>query len=180
MSTTTAPMTADEFLTLPDFEEQRVELFDGEVVDMPSGGPAHETAKANLIEILVPWLVQHRAGKVFVESAYRLDDQTVQAPDLSVLGSERLKRDTNELLRGAPDLAIEVVSSETANRLQTKIRLYLKHGSKAVWAIFLEVRTIQIHHPNGHAETLEQDQILEDSDALPGFSTPVSAIFEGL
>jgi hypothetical protein len=39
---------------------------------------------------------------------------------------------------------------------------------------------VQINHPNGHSETLEQDQILEDPDALPGFSTPVSAIFEGL
>ena len=58
-------MTADEFLTLPDIEEQRVELFDGEVVDMPSGGPNHERAKANLNEILVAWLVQHKAGKVF-------------------------------------------------------------------------------------------------------------------
>jgi hypothetical protein len=67
------------------------------------------------------------------------------------------------------DLAVEVVSSETANRLQTQINLYFKHGSQ-----------IQINHPNGHGETLEQDQILEDPSVLPGFSTPVSAIFEGL
>ena len=180
MSTTTAPLTADEFLRLLDTEEQRVELIHGEVVDMPSGGPAHERVKANLNEILVPWLKQHRAGKVYAESAYRLDDHLVLVPDLSVLNNERLNRKIEVQLRDAPDLAIEVVSSETADRLQTKIRLYFKHGSKGVWSVFLGSRTIQINHANGRIDTLEQDQILQDPDALPGFSTPVSAIFEGL
>jgi Uma2 family endonuclease len=180
MSTTTAPLTVEEFLRLPDIEDRRVELIDGEVVDMPSGGPAHETAKSNLNEILVAWLLQHRVGKVFNESGYRLDDHTSLVPDLSVLGSERLKLSIEERFRGAPDLAVEIVSSETANRLQTKINLYFEHGSKAVWSVFLEARTIHVSHPNGRTDTLKQDQILEDPDALPGFSTPVSAIFEGL
>ncbi|MGA3043132.1 MAG: Uma2 family endonuclease, partial [Bryobacteraceae bacterium] len=173
-------LTADEFVRLLDTEEQRVELFDGEVVDMPSGGPNHEQAKSNLNEILVVWLLQHRAGKVYNESAYRLDDRIVQVPDLSVLGSERLKRNIEDRFRGAPDLAVEVVASETAERLQTKIRLYFKHGSKGVWSVFPGSRIVQINHPNGRAETLEQDQILEDGEALPGFTAPVSAIFEGL
>lgn len=180
MSTTTAPLTADEFFNLPDIEEQRVELIDGEVVDMPSGGPVHERAKANLNRILDRWLDQQGVGLVYNESAYRLDDRIVQVPDLSVLGNERLKRKIEEQLRGAPDLAIEIVSSETAERLHTKIRLYFKYGSKGVWSVFPGSRIVQINHPNGRIDTLEQDQILEDPDALPGFSTPVGAIFEGL
>jgi len=179
MSTTTAPLTVDEFFNLPDIEEQRVELIDGEVVEMPSGGPAHEQVKANLIRILDRRLDRHGAGLVYVESAYRLDDRTVLVPDLSVLGSERLKRSIEERFCGAPDLAIEVASSETADRLHSKIGLYLKHGSKSVWSIFLGPRTVQINHPNDTA-TVQHDQILEDPDVLPGFSTPVSAIFEGL
>ncbi|HXM44806.1 MAG TPA: Uma2 family endonuclease [Bryobacteraceae bacterium] len=180
MSTATAPMTADEFLKLLDTEEQRVELIDGEVVDMPGGGPNHEAVKANLNEILVAWLLQRRVGKVHVESAYRLDDRIVQVPDLSVLGSERVKLSIEERFRGAPDLAVEVVSSETAERLQAKIRLYFKHGSKGVWSVFPVSRIVHVNHPNGHIDTLEQDQMLEDPGALPGFSAPISAIFEGL
>ncbi|MGC9947741.1 MAG: Uma2 family endonuclease [Bryobacteraceae bacterium] len=180
MSTTTAPLTVDEFFNLPDIEEQRVELLDGEVVDVPGGGPAHEQVKANLNRLLDRWLDRQGAGLVYNESAYRLDDRIVQVPDLSVLSTERLKVGIDERFRGAPDVAIEVVSSETADRLQTKIRLYFKHGSKSVWSIFPGSRLVQINHPNGHAETLEQDRILEDPAALPGFSAPVSAIFEGL
>jgi Uma2 family endonuclease len=148
------------------------------MVDMPSGGPAHELVKSNLNEMLAVWCFQQRAGKVFV-AAYRLDERTMLVPDLSVLNIERTRRGS-DLLRGAPDLAIEVVSSETADRLQTKIRLYFKHGSKGVWSVFPGSRIVQVNHPNGRSDTFEQDQILEDQDALPAFSTPVSAIFEGL
>jgi len=180
MSTTIAPLTVDEFLTLPDIEEKRVELIDGEVVDMPSGGPAHETVKSNLIEILAPWAKLHRVGKVYAESGYRLYERTDLVPDLSVLGSERLKQRIEERFRGAPDLAVEVVSSETAARLKTKIELYLEHGSKAVWVVYPEARLVEIHSASGQVTKFKQDQILEDPDVLPGFSTPVGAIFEGL
>jgi Uma2 family endonuclease len=180
MSTTTAPMTVDEFYKLLESAEQRLELIDGEVVEMPSGGPTHERVKANLNRVLARWLDQNGSGLVYNESTYRLDEDISLAPDVSVLNSERLKWNIDEQLRGAPDLAIEVVSSETAERLQTKIRLYFKHGSKGVWSVFPRSRIVQINHPNGRIDTLEQDQNLEDSDVLPGFSTPVSAIFEGL
>ena len=72
------------------------------------------------------------------------------------------------------------MSSETADRLHNKVRMYFKHGSQGVWSIFPGSRSIQVNHPDGRIDTLEQDQILEDPAALPGFSTPVSAIFEGL
>ena len=180
MSTTTAPMTVDEFYKLLESAEQRLELIDGEVVEMPSGGPTHERVKANLNRVLARWLDQNGSGLVYNESTYRLDEDISLAPDVSVLNSERLKWNIDEQLRGAPDLAIEVVSSETAERLQTKIRLYFKHGSKGVWSVFPRSRIVQINHPNGRIDTLEQDQNLEDSDVLPGFSTPVSAIFHGL
>jgi Uma2 family endonuclease len=173
-------MTVDEFLKLRDVEERRVELIQGEVVDMPSGGPVHERVKSNLTEILVVWLSQHRFGMLFAETGYRVDDHDSLIPDLSVLSSDRVNGKLQDLLRGAPDLAIEIVSSETAARLRTKIRLYLKHGGKAVWAVYPDERVIDLHSANGQITKLEQDQVLEDNDALPGFSTPVNAIFKGL
>jgi Uma2 family endonuclease len=166
---------------LPEIEGEKKELIHGEVADVPLGDePAHEHAKANLIAILVVCLHEHRDGQVFAGSPYILDDYNCLAPDISVLNSERLKRGIDDLFCGAPDLAIEVVSSDLAERLHTKIRLYLKQGSKAVWVVYPEQRIIQIHSPNGDGVTLEQDQVLEGRNALPGFSTPVSALFEGL
>jgi hypothetical protein len=37
----------------------------------------------------------------------------------------------------------------------------------------------QINHPDGRIDTLEQDQLLEYPDALPGFSVPMALVFEG-
>ena len=181
MAATTALMTVDEFLKLPDIEEQRVELIQGAVTPMAGAGLVHEFVKGNLNEILTLWLSQRRIGRLFVETSYRVDEHDSLIPDLSVLSNDRLPVPvTNDLPRGAPELAIEVVSSESAARLRTKIDLYLKHGGKAVWVVYPEQRVIEIHNANGQIRKLEQNQILEDHDALPGFTTPVSAIFKGL
>ena len=174
-------MTVDEFLKLPDIEEQRVELIQGEVIPMAGAGLVHELVKANFIRILAAWLDRHTSGTIFAETSYQVEEHDCLIPDLSVLSNERIPVPvTNDLPRGAPDLAIEVVSSETAARLRTKIDLYLRHGSKAVWAVYPEQRVIEIHSANGQIIKLEQDQVLEDHDALPGFSTSLSAIFKGL
>jgi Uma2 family endonuclease len=180
MGTTTAVVTVDEFLKLPETEGERIELIQGEVICMASAGYAHERVKANTNRLLVPWLIQNPIGLVFIETAYRLDEHNAPIPDVSMVANDRLLPGMQGLINGAPDLAIEVVSSETATHLQGKIRLYLKHGSKAVWVVYPEHRMIEIYNANGQMRTLEQDQILEDRDVLPGFSVPVSAIFEGL
>jgi Uma2 family endonuclease len=179
MSTTTAPMTIEEFLKLPEVEGEKMELIHGEVVSIAYAGFVHERVKSNINKILVVWLDRHPFGQVFLETTYRTEGDAL-APDLSVLRNDRLTPVTKDLPLGAPDLAIEVVSSETTARLRTKIRLYLKYGSKAVWVVYPDERLVEIHSASGQVTILEQGQILEDPDALPGFSAPVAAIFEGL
>jgi Uma2 family endonuclease len=179
MSTTATPMTVDEFLKLPEVEGGKMELIHGEVVSMANAGFVHESVKSNLIDVLSAWLRQHRIGKLYAETAYRLGSDAL-APGLSVLRNERHTPVTRDLPLGAPDLAIEVVSSETAARLRTKIRLYFEYGCKAVWIVYPEERLIGVHRAIDQVTILGQDQILEDLSVLPGFSTPVNAIFEGL
>ncbi|HXM44807.1 MAG TPA: Uma2 family endonuclease [Bryobacteraceae bacterium] len=140
----------------------------------------HEHTKANLIAILVVWLHESRDGQVFASSPFILDDYNCLAPDIGVLTGERLKRGIDNLFRGAPHLAVEVVSRETARRLRAKIGLYLKYGSKAVWVVYPDQRLIEVHWVSDQVTILGQDQILKGHDALPGFSTPVRKIFAGL
>jgi Uma2 family endonuclease len=87
---------------------------------------------------------------------------------------------TTDWLQGGPGIAVEVVSSETAARLEKKIDLYLAHGSKSVWVVFPEHRVVRIFDASNRSTKFEQNQTLEDPSVLPGFSTPVSAIFEGI
>lgn len=179
MAATTTPMTVEEFLRLPDVEGERLELIHGEVISMPMSGQPHEIVKKNLIKILVLWLAQNSPAEVFVEAGYRLDENDALIPDLSVLFPGRLIPGGAGAIRGAPELAIEVVSSETADRLEEKIELYLSHGSKSVWVVYPKTRTIRIFDPEGGAHRFERDESLIDP-LLPGFSVPTSAIFQGV
>lgn len=57
---------------------------------MPVSGQPHEVTKSNLVRLLVPWLVQNPALRVFIETAYQLDDHTCLIPDISLLASARI------------------------------------------------------------------------------------------
>jgi Uma2 family endonuclease len=180
MGATTTMVTVREFLQLPELDGQRMQLIGGEVVTMSYGGYPHEIAKSNLIEILAVWLAANRIGKLFSETMFTLNDHNSPIPDVSVVSLGRVQPGNTGHLQGAPDIAIEVVSSETAATLERKIDLYLAHGGKSVWVVFPQYRVIRIFGPDGLSRKFEQHQTLEDPIALPGFSTPVSAIFEGI
>jgi Uma2 family endonuclease len=179
MAAVTTPMTVEEFLRLPEVEGERLELIHGEVISMSMSGQPHEIVKKNLNKTLVLWLAQSSQGDVFVEAGYRLDEHDALIPDLSVLFPGRLTPGGRGVIRGAPELAVEVVSSETADRLEEKIELYLEHGSKSVWVVYPKTRTVRIFDIQGGARRFERDEPLVDP-LLPGFSVPTAAIFEGV
>ena len=180
MGTTTTLVTVQEFLQLPEPEGQRIELIGGEVVSMPRAGYPHEVTKSNLIQILAVWIAQNRNWKLFSETAFRLDDYNSPIPDVSVVLRSRIQPGTKGIIHGAPEVAIEVVSSETAANLESKIELYLAHGSKSVWVAFPEHRSIRIFDATRRSKKFEQSQMFEDPDVLQGFQVPVAAIFEGV
>jgi Uma2 family endonuclease len=180
MGATTTLVTVREFLQLPEPEGERMELIGGEVVTMGYGKAPHEIVKKNLVRILVVWLAQNPIGELFAETMFQLDDYNSLIPDLSVVFPGHVAPGTTDWLQGAPEIAIEVVSSETAARLERKIDLYLTHGSKSVWAVFPEHRVVRIFDAANRSTKFEQSQTLEDPNVLPGFSVAVSAIFEGI
>src|SRR5260370_30064470 len=180
MGATTTLVTVREFLELPEPEGQRMELIGGEVVTMGRGGIPHEVTKSTIIQILAVWLAQNPVGVLFSESMFQLDEQNCLIPDVSVLRPGHIPRGGTGSIQGAPQIAIEVVSSEAAVHLESKIELYLAHGSKSVWVVFPEQRIIRIFDASGQSRKFEQGQTLEDADALPGFRGPVAPIFQDL
>jgi Uma2 family endonuclease len=179
MAATTTLITVEEFLKLPEVEGERLELINGEVISMPLSGQPHEVTKSNLLMLLAPWAVQNRTLRVFCEAACQLDNRDCLIPDISLVASSRIVPGARGVFQGAPELAIEVVSSEPAARLEDKIELYLSHGSKSVWVVYPNKRTVRVFDVNGAAKLFASDQSLVDP-VLLGFSIPTSAIFEGV
>jgi Uma2 family endonuclease len=180
MGATTTLVTVPEFLQLPEPEGQRIELIGGEVISMPRAGYPHEVTKSNLIMLLAPWAVQNPGLRVGSEMAYQLDDQNCLIPDVSLFASSRIVPGTTGVFQKSPELAIEVVSSESAAYLESKIELYFAHGSKSVWVVYPQQRIVRVFDPAGGAKRFEHDQSLIDPTVLPGFGVPTSAIFEGV
>jgi Uma2 family endonuclease len=178
MGTTTTLLTVQEFLALPESDDQRRELIGGEIFSMGHGGWPHECVKSNINRLLLAWLLQNRLGRVLVETGFQIGEPEFLIPDLSYVSNALALRGTKGQIEGAPDLAIEVVSSEPAARLLKKVGLYLSHGAKSVWVVYPEEQTVWIYS-SGHATEFQRDQMLEDP-ALPGFRAPVSEIFEGI
>jgi Uma2 family endonuclease len=178
MGTTTTLVTVQEFLQMPESEDTRMELIGGEVVAMPMSGQPHEVTKSNVIRVVTAWLLQNPMLKVFCEAAYQLDDRNCLIPDISLIVSGRIVPGSIGVFQSAPEVAIEVVSSEPAARLERKIKLYLAHGSKSVWAIYPLERMVRIEDASGGLRKFLDGRPLVDPN-LPGFRISTSAIFEG-
>ncbi len=125
------------------FEDQRVELIDGLILDMSPKSPAHE----NAIEWLNDWLV-HRVDRnryrVRVAASVRLATSEPE-PDLAVVDRDR-PRDRHPL---AAHLVIEVALSSRERDLTIKPRLYAA-AVVEYWVLDLERREMVVHRdPRG-------------------------------
>lgn len=178
-------MTAEEFLHHPELDG-KAELVRGELrVTPPAGGP-HGVAAANLVFALGVHARQGGLGRVFGDGVgYELLrlPHTVRVPDASFVRAERLP--TNGigpgLLRLAPDLAIEVLSpSETASDLQEKLDDYKVAGTPLVWVVDPVRRTVMIVAIDAPVRWLHEEDTLDGGEVLPGFTSPVAEMFDGI
>lgn len=180
----TALLTSEQYLALPDeFDENgnhvKDELIAGEVVKVPPGSQLHNLIKINIVKALMAYELAHpkSAHKVLSEMPFVVTAHDIFVPDTSVILKSRLNPRKNKYITGAPEIAIEVVSPrDKVVRLKHKIDTYLTNGSKSVWVVFPDTRSVMVHTLESVRE-LKGGQTIQDP-LLPGFSTPVSAFFE--
>jgi Uma2 family endonuclease len=170
-------LTLEQFERLPD-DGMRHELDEGELISLPPPSALHAKIQIKTGHLLISFVEERSLGTVLGETGYRLTAGTVRAPDVSFIRAERAAGlDLNDRLLCSPDLAIEIISpSETAAGIAHKVRQYL-HAGALVWVLYPKDRTIHVFEPNKSARVLEEDDILECPNLLPGFSVRVSEFF---
>jgi Uma2 family endonuclease len=179
-TTTTTLLSVDEFLRLPEKPGVKQELLEGVIIEMAGANAEHELIKATLNQDLTVYAAAQQIGMVFPEAMYILAEGEAYIPDLSLQLRENIRpSDRTSRFQGAPDLAIEVVSSESAADLEKKVLSYLRHGCHAVWVVFPELRVIHTYDRDGSSHMLRESDTLECAKLLPGFRLPVSRIFAG-
>ena len=182
MSTTTQLMTAEELLRLPR-GRFRYELVKGELITMSPAGSEHGAIVVNLTLLLGQHVKANKLGIVFgAETGFKIAEKpdTVLAPDIAFISRERIPASgiPKEYWRGAPDLAVEVLSPGDATRkVDEKVRQWLSAGAKLVWTVNPKQKTVTVHSATRDALTLSEDDELSGETGVPGFHCRVSEIF---
>ena len=74
-----------------------------------------------------------------------LDDFNVVQPDILFVSSERARIITEDNIRGAPDLIIEILSPSTARRDRTQKRdLYARREVKEYWQADTDAKSVTV------------------------------------
>jgi len=174
-------MSVEEFDRLEEPDELSYELDEGELVVMTKPRPLHNRVVLRLTSALVRYLETHPVGEVFnPDNLFVLSPKTKRAPDVSFLTAERAKKiDENADIPGAPDLAVEVLSpTDTVSALRRKIRQYFAAGAQCVWVVYPETREVEVWRDAAKPQVvLQEADVLEAADLLPGFSLRIGALF---
>ncbi len=183
MSTTTARITAAEYLELTWDDDRWRELIDGVVV-VNEPLPRHAITLATIIGELYAWV---RAGSgrglVLTPTDVELTEWDVYGPDAMWI-AERHRPDLDVRLPRVPDLCVEVRSPSTWRYdVGRKRAVYEQAGLPELWLVDTMAQTILVFRRSSPASPsfdvaleLTGEETLR-SPQLAGFATQVSDLF---
>jgi len=165
-------------------EGRLCELVDGVLVEKPMGLRESILAGA-LLALLRAFIVPRNLGVVSGEAGtMRLFPGLVRIPDVAFVSWDRLpgQRVPSEAVPDiAPDLAVEVLSeSNTPEEMARKRREYFAAGVRLVWLVDPRARVVAVYTSPDEATTLDESQMLNGGEALPGFTLPLRELFAEL
>jgi Uma2 family endonuclease len=121
-------------------EDDRVELIEGELIEMAAIGNRHNAAVDRLTELFVERL--QRRAIVRVQGSVRLNERNEPQPDLVIL---RRRDDFYENAPAGPGdtlLVVEVADSSLDFDREIKAPLYARNGVHEFWLVDLEARMV--------------------------------------
>ena len=160
-------------------EDDRVELIQGELIEMTPIGSAHART--------VAWIAQHLAlaagdgAVVWTQNPIRLDAHCEPQPDVALL---RARADGYwSALPGPGDvlLVVEVADSSLAYDRDVKAPLYAAHGVPELWLVDLQARHVIRHRRPSAGGYTRIDPPVADRllvpERLPAAGIDVGALF---
>ena len=165
-------------MNLPD--GVRAELIEGELFMSPSPKRRHQRISANLSSILRAHVITNKLGEVlYAPLDVHLPSGDIVQPDVIFVssGNQNILQDW---IRGVPDLLVEVVSPEGAERDRIiKRDLYARNGVREYWLVDDGSASVEVLKLEGSTFTshgyFEKDDIVT-STVLADLALPVREI----
>jgi Uma2 family endonuclease len=142
----TGTVTYEEWLDMPEVQEGREEVVNGEIRTMPPNKSPHPEV---MCALQVAFLRQlDLAETMFLASTFGLvvtrEPLTCRSPDVAVFDRATIVR-RHGYYHSAPQLVIEVLSpSESRKEVDEKLRDYESIGVEEVWLISPEAANVEI------------------------------------
>lgn len=175
--------TIDEFAKMGEIgiftEDDRVELIDGQVRELPRITPLHAAIVTRLNAALIKLL--KRSAIVHPQNPVQLDLHNETLPDIAIIKARGDYYKTAHPGPGDTLLVIEAADSSLAYDLNEKTPLYAKSMIPEVWIVDLQAEVVRVFTqpgPGGYAnESVMQRGSTITSASVEGLRVEVDDIF---
>jgi Uma2 family endonuclease len=173
--------TERDVLKVFDHENRLCELVDATLVEKPMGY-LESCLAAEIIRLLSNFVEEHDRGIVSApDGTLRLMPGLVRMPDVAFISWNQLpnRKYPNEPIASLiPELAVEVLSeSNTRAEMERKLREYFFVGTQLAWIVDPVQRIVDVHTAQDQFTRLEESDVLDGGDLLPGFRLPLERLF---
>jgi len=187
MAESAGKLTHDDYLLIPE-DGFRHQIIDGEHVVTPAPVRRHQLIIGDLFVEMHAAVRALGSGEVILSPMdVILSKHDVLQPDLLYVSAERyhIIPDPNDWVRGAPDLAVEVLSPSTRRIDEVRKRKrYEVFGVTELWIVDPPVDRVRLYRRDGKSEVYSRPVELsaEHGDVLttpllPAFAMPLRAVF---
>ena len=182
MSAIVRPHITYEQLCRMTHEGERWELFDGEAYMSPSPTIRHQEAVARVFEAIRN-AIRDRSRAFIAPLDVVLSEDNVVQPDV-VFVSEAKLGILADVVRGVPDLVVEVLSGSKNDRDRTmKMELYSRFGVAEYWIVDPSASTIDVHRLDAAAKGWRLEGRLTGDARLrtplvPALDVPAASLFD--
>lgn len=173
--------------TVAEFEatcgDDRVELIDGEIVEMVPSSDGSSSVAATIAFLLGLHVRPRKLGRIYnADGGFVLfpERETVRVPDVAFVLAERMPQGEarRHFARLAPDLAVEVLSPSDRDRdMRAKVAMYHEAGVPLVWLVDPDAQTVTVLGLGQEPVILTTADTLDGGDVLPHLRIEVAEIF---
>jgi Uma2 family endonuclease len=177
IATITKKLTKTEFWALADASDLTYELIDGIAVAKMSPKYFHAKSTLAFVNILDQW--SDKRGRLGVEWAFDLNENSTPVPDLIYVSFDRLPEswNENEACPVPPELAIEIISpGQTFGQMTRKASSYLAGGVLQVWVVDPAAQSVTVFYPDRAPTTYISSEVIVDN-LFPGLSVEIDRLF---